>query len=299
MSRRAFIRNTALCAVAVSAHGFVRFEGDHFTGDCETTSDILGPFYRPGSPVRNSLVIEGEPGTRIELSGMIRHRDCVTPCKNAKVELWHCDGKGVYDNSSDAFKYRGTTFADAQGKYAFQTILPVPYDAGGGFIRPAHFHLLITAEGYMPLVTQLYFSGDQNIPKDAYAANPAAKNRILKTEKSKDGSQKVTYHVSMSRTLAAEPASLEKLTGIYQDEKDKNKTTELFSKDGFLWVKNEVFGQHFEFRGNNTFEYPALPPGFHTTLRFDLLPDGSVRMTMDNLDERNIKEVSVAIKKPS
>ena len=298
MSRRAFIRNTALCAVAVSAHGFVRFEGDHFTGDCETTSDILGPFYRPGSPVRNSLVIEGEPGTRIELSGMIRHSDCVKPCKNAKIELWHCDGKGVYDNSSDAFRYRGTTYADAQGKYAFQTILPVPYDAGGGLIRPAHFHLMITAEGFVPLVTQLYFSGDTHIQKDAYAANPAAKNRILKTEKRKDGSQKVTYHVSMSRTLQAEPASLERLTGVYVDEKDPAKTVELFSKDHMLWVKNEVFGQHFEFRGNNTFEYPALPPGFHTTLTFDIQQDGSVRMTMDNLDERNIREVTVAIKRP-
>src|SRR5512147_1684740 len=117
MSRRTFIRNTALCAVAVSAHGFIRFDGDHFTGDCETTSDILGPFYRPGSPVRNSLVIEGEPGTRIELSGMIRQKDCVTPCRNAKVELWHCDGKGVYDNASDAFRYRGTTYADDKGAY--------------------------------------------------------------------------------------------------------------------------------------------------------------------------------------
>jgi protocatechuate 3,4-dioxygenase beta subunit len=298
MSRRAFIRNTALCAVAVSVHGFVRPEGDHFTGDCETTSDILGPFYRPGSPVRNNLVIAGEPGARIELSGMIRHKDCVTPCKNAKVELWHCDGKGVYDNATDAFKYRGTTYADDKGRYAFQTILPVPYDAGGGLIRPAHFHLMITAEGYMPLVTQLYFSGDQNISKDAFASNPAAKNRILKTEQGKDGGQKVTYHVSMSRTLAAEPASLDKLTGIYVDEKDKNKTTELFSKDGFLWVKNEVYGQHFEYRGNNKFEYPALPPGFYTSLTFDIQPDGAVRMTMENLDERNIKESSVSIRRP-
>jgi protocatechuate 3,4-dioxygenase beta subunit len=299
MSRRAFIRNTALCAVAVSAHGFIRFDGDHFTGDCETTSDIIGPFYRPNSPVRSNLVIAGESGTPIELSGLVRHKDCVTPCKNAKVELWHCDAKGVYDNATSAYRYRGTTFADDKGRYTFQTILPVPYDVGNGSVRPAHFHLMITAEGYMPLVTQLYFTGDPNIQKDAYASNPAAKNRILKTETLKDGTQKVSFHVSMSETLAAEPASLDRLTGVYIDEKDKSKKTELFKKDNKLWMKNEVFGEHFEFTGNNTFTYPAMPAGMYAPMHFEIMQDGSVKLTMDYLDETNIKMHSVAIKSPS
>jgi protocatechuate 3,4-dioxygenase beta subunit len=296
MSRRAFIRNTALCAVAVSAHGFIRLEGDHFTGDCETTSDIIGPFYRPNSPVRSSLVIAGEPGTPIELSGLVRHKDCVTPCKNAKIELWHCDAKGVYDNATDAFRYRGTTYADSKGAYAFHTILPVPYDVGNGSIRPAHFHLMITAEGYMPLVTQLYFTGDKNIAKDAYASSPAARNRILKTEALKDGSQKVSFHVSMSRTLAAEPASLDRLTGIYVNQQDKSKTIELFKKDNKLWMKNEVYGEHFEFAGNNTFTYPAMPPGLYANLHFEIMQTGAVKLTMESLDETNQKITLVAIK---
>ncbi|MCU0381879.1 MAG: hypothetical protein MUE58_11890 [Chitinophagaceae bacterium] len=296
MSRRAFIRNTALCAVAVSAHGFIRLEGDHFTGDCETTSDIIGPFYRPNSPVRSNLVIAGEPGTPIELSGLVRHKDCVTPCKNAKIELWHCDGKGVYDNATDAFRYRGTTYADSKGAYAFHTILPVPYDVGNGSIRPAHFHLMITAEGYMPLVTQLYFTGDKNIAKDAYASSPAARNRILKTEALKDGSQKVSFHVSMSRTLAAEPASLDRLTGIYVNQQDKSKTIELFKKDNKLWMKNEVYGEHFEFSGNNTFTYPAMPPGLYANLHFEIMQTGAVKLTMESLDETNQKITLVAIK---
>ena len=57
MERRTFIRNTALCAVAVSASGFIRFDGFSYVGDCETTTDILGPFYRPDSPARNNLLI--------------------------------------------------------------------------------------------------------------------------------------------------------------------------------------------------------------------------------------------------
>ena len=49
MKRRTFLKTSALSAIAVSATGFVRLEGDRYVGDCETTSDILGPFYRPDS----------------------------------------------------------------------------------------------------------------------------------------------------------------------------------------------------------------------------------------------------------
>ena len=60
MKRRDFIKTTALSAVAISASGFIRRDGNRYVGDCETTTDILGPFYRPDSPVRNNLVINDE-----------------------------------------------------------------------------------------------------------------------------------------------------------------------------------------------------------------------------------------------
>ena len=63
MQRRYFLKNTVLGAVALSTSGFIHFDGKKFVGDCETTSDIIGPFYRPDSPVRNNLVIPGEAGT--------------------------------------------------------------------------------------------------------------------------------------------------------------------------------------------------------------------------------------------
>jgi len=87
MQRRNFIKTAALSAIAISATGFVRFNGNRYVGDCETTSDVLGPFYRPDSPVRKSLVMKGEKGDPIELIGKILHDDCTTPYKNAKIEL--------------------------------------------------------------------------------------------------------------------------------------------------------------------------------------------------------------------
>ena len=157
MQRRTFIRDAALGAVAVTASGFISFDGTRYVGDCETTTDILGPFYRPNSPVRTNLVIPDDPGTKILLSGKIKIHDCTTPFKKAKVELWHCSAKGEYDNSSDEFRYRATTFSDEEGKYFFNTILPVPYGIGDGVSRPAHYHMMIIAEGYQPLITQFVF----------------------------------------------------------------------------------------------------------------------------------------------
>lgn len=209
MKRRDFLQSTIITAVAVSAYGFIYLEGERYVSDCATTSDILGPFYRPGSPIKNNLLIEGKPGQPVVLSGSIMHKDCTTPFNKAKVELWHCDGNGVYDNDSDEFRYRGTTFSDEKGNYSFKTVIPVPYNVGNGNVRPAHFHMMITAEGYQPLVTQVYFSGDKNIKTDRLASSPQAKNRILDVQNMKDGSKKVVFNISLSKTLPGENAAID------------------------------------------------------------------------------------------
>ena len=57
MQRRSFIKNAAFGVVAVNASGFIHFDGKRYVGDCETTTDIIGPFYRPDAPVRTNLII--------------------------------------------------------------------------------------------------------------------------------------------------------------------------------------------------------------------------------------------------
>lgn len=296
MKRREFITATTLTAIAVSTSGFIRFNGNNFEGDCETTTDILGPFYRPDNPIRNNLRIPGDTGILTELSGIIKHNDCKTPYKNAKIELWHCDEKGVYDNTSDKYLYRGTTFCNEKGEYSFKTILPVPYDTGGGNFRPAHFHLMITAQGYLPLVTQLYFTGDQYIDKDQFASSPSAKRRILEVQTLKDGAKKVLYNVSMSETLIVEPTVLTKLTGVYKSEKDKNDKHEFFVKNKLLWMKNEPFGMNLDYVGNNTFRFPGLHDGNTYYFYFELLPSGSVKLTSTYTNAKGEKDVTIAIK---
>lgn len=292
MQRRSFIRDTALCAVAVSASGFIRFDGNHYVGDCETTSDILGPYYRPDSPFRNNLVIKGELGVPVELSGIIKHTDCTTPYKKAKIELWHCNSKGVYDNTSDEFRYRGTTYSDEEGRYSFNTILPVPYDAGGGNFRPAHFHLMITAEGYQALVTQLYFSGDPYIIKPDTSALPGAKRRILDVQTNNEGIKRVSYDVSMSQKLPADPGSIDKLTGIYIDKKGKSKNQEFFKRNNMLWLKMEPFGWNLEYIGNNTFLFPpGVPTSDSESFVFEMMNTGAVSLTTFIINEKGEKQM--------
>lgn len=281
MKRRKFILASSMSVVAASSFGFIQFDGKKFIGDCETTTDILGPYYRPNSPVRSNLNIPEKGGIPIHLTGLVLNQDCATPYKNAKVELWHCDAEGVYDNSTPAYNYRGTGFTNENGEYAFETILPVPYDAGGGMIRPAHYHLMITADGYQTLVTQLYFSGDENIKNDTWASNDAAKNRILEVTQGRNGGKTVTFNVGLAKKLSMEKASLDKLIGAYEPEDGEGTQIELFQKEGKLWKKNEVFGDAYDYLGDNIFEYPGLHDG--SCLRIHFVPESAnVKMILHN-----------------
>ena len=298
MRRRNFLQSTVLCAVAVSTTGFIQYNGESYEGDCETTTDVLGPFYRPDAPLRTNLIIKGAPGQEVILQGRVKHKDCTTPYKNAKVELWHCGADGKYDNTSTEYQFRATTYCDEQGAYEFQTILPVPYDVGNGHFRPAHFHLLISAPGYQSLVTQLYFTGDAYIATDSSSASPTAKRRILDVKQGAGGKKMVTFDMTMTDKLSVEPAALEKIVGIYQDEKDKALKTEFFKRDGQLWVKagEIVYGMGFEYTGNNTFAQSSRPSGMSRTYIFDIQRDGSVKVTHTNVNANGVKTTSVAFK---
>jgi catechol 1,2-dioxygenase len=292
MERRSFLKASALSAIAVSTTGFIQYDGSKYVGDCETTSDILGPFYRPNSPIRTNFVEKGTKGQLIELLGKVKHNDCTTPYKNAKIELWHCDELGVYDNTTAAMKYRGTTFSDEKGNYSFKTILPVAYDAGGGQIRPAHFHLMISAEGYQPLVTQLYFNGDPHIKEDAYANSDFAIRRRLDVSDSNNG-KKVFYDVSMAKIIPADPSAIDRLIGTYAQEDDKTKKVRFFKHKNSLWQKNEVFGEEYRYIGNNKFEYAGMPKDMFETFTFEIFGSGAIKCTLDFVYENKEKGLKV------
>ncbi|NND31284.1 MAG: catechol 1,2-dioxygenase [Saprospiraceae bacterium] len=296
MKRRHFISKTPLAVVALSSAGFISFNGKSYVGDCQTTTDILGPFYRPDSPVRNDLVIESNQGEIVMLKGKIINDDCSTPIENAKVELWHCSADQVYDNESEDYNYRGTTFSAATGSYFFRTQMPVPYDAGGGMYRPAHFHLMISAPGYQNLITQLYFTGDPYLQKDASSKSPTAKSRILQVEKEADGTLLVPFHVIMQKQLPVDPAIIDRLVGIYHDKTDKKTTLEFFKHEDQLWLKNDLYGLFLQYKGENTFIIPGTGDWGSTEIKFEIKKDGSMLATRTRDSGRGEIQVLHAVK---
>lgn len=147
-------------------------------GGCDpTTDDILGPYYLPGSPNTTQVALPDEPGTRLFISGTVLSNDCLTPVPDSMIEVWQANDAAVYDTSS-AFNLRGTVYTDANGHYAFETIVPGAYLNGSQY-RPKHIHFRVNKPGFPELITQLYFEGDPYIPADPWASQPDAALRII------------------------------------------------------------------------------------------------------------------------
>ena len=126
--------------------------------DGATPQQTAGPFFKPRSPERKSLLEAGIRGSRIILEGLVRSTHC-QPIHNAVVDFWQADANGDYDNSG--FRLRGHQFTDAVGKYRLETIVPGVYPG-----RTRHFHVRVQAPNGPLLTTQLYFPGEAENRRD-------------------------------------------------------------------------------------------------------------------------------------
>jgi protocatechuate 3,4-dioxygenase beta subunit len=123
----------------------------------KTPVDQLGPFYKKGAPQSPShsavLRAPGDPGLQLLVAGAVYNiRGETLPM--AKVDVWQADHLGHYDITG--YRYRALLRSGAKGEYDFQSVLPGHYPAR----KCQHIHFLVQAEGYKPLVTQMYFGSD-------------------------------------------------------------------------------------------------------------------------------------------
>lgn len=114
-----------------------------------TQAQTEGPYFKRSSPARTSLIEPGLAGTRLVLTGSVLTRDC-RPVAGALLDFWQADANGAYDNSG--FRMRGHQFADAEGRYRLETVIPGEYPG-----RTPHIHVKVQAPGGRVLTTQLYF----------------------------------------------------------------------------------------------------------------------------------------------
>ena len=133
-----------------------------------------GPFYPTSFPkdVDADLTrIAGKPGvaagTILDASGRIMDRTG-KPLAHAKLELWQCDNQGHYHHVGDAqpagdehFQGFGVATTDAEGRYRFRTIKPVPYPG-----RTPHIHFLVREGNRSRLVSQMFIEGEPGNARD-------------------------------------------------------------------------------------------------------------------------------------
>ena len=81
------------------------------------------------------------------------------------MDLWQADAEGRYDMDDVSYRLRGVIKSNPDGRYAFESIMPGRYRVDGSQ-RPAHIHCTLTAPGYAPLTTQIYFAGDPFLMPD-------------------------------------------------------------------------------------------------------------------------------------
>ena len=126
-----------------------------------TARTEVGPFYKKRAPGETTLRKPGDAGLPLAVAGRVLTING-EPVPGAKLEIWQADDAGLYD--LDGYRFRTALAPSPSGAYAVESVMPGHYPA-----RVArHIHYLVTAPGFKPLATQLYFSTDE-----AFEGNPA------------------------------------------------------------------------------------------------------------------------------
>ncbi len=117
-----------------------------------TARQTEGPYFKPGSPQRASLLDGAGRGERLALGGRVLDSRC-QPVPGVLLDFWQADASGDYDNTG--MRLRGHQFSDATGRYRLDTLVPGLYPG-----RTRHLHVRVQAPGGPVLTTQLYFPGE-------------------------------------------------------------------------------------------------------------------------------------------
>lgn len=149
-----------------------------------TESSVLGPFWRDGAPElpAGASIAKQAVGEPAVVTGRVLD-SAGAPIEGALLDVWQTNGNGLYetqDPDQPDMNLRGRFRTDTDGRFRFRTVKPVsypiPFDGPVGALlrtmerhpyRPAHIHFVVSAEGYPPLVTQVFAEGDEYLDSDA------------------------------------------------------------------------------------------------------------------------------------
>lgn len=157
-------------------------ERNTFDGVAGSEHALQGPYYLEDHEVLSRPYClpmrDDEPGEAMVFTGVVKDL-AGNGIGGVTVDTWQSANDGTYSGfvpDVPRGNLRGIMTTAADGSFRFSTIKPVPYriphdGPTGEFLemtglhpwRPAHFHFTITADGYKPLTTQIYFRNDEII----------------------------------------------------------------------------------------------------------------------------------------
>jgi protocatechuate 3,4-dioxygenase beta subunit len=168
-TRRRFLAGLSIGAAATlgGRGAFAQALATAVTGD--------GPYYPDRLPLDtdNDLLIVNDGLT--PAVGEIAHfggrlfAESGAPVRGAVIEIWQSDVNGSYlhtegrnDGKIDGnFQGYGRFLTDAEGRYYFRTIKPVPYTLQGQFRAP-HIHVAVSKAGKRLMATQALVKGHES-----------------------------------------------------------------------------------------------------------------------------------------
>ena len=172
-SRRTFIKAGMVGGLTAALPELTRAADSTVT--LPTPTEIEGPFY-PITPQKDKdfdlTRIEGRSGIsqgrKIFIEGQVLDTDG-QPVENATVDLWQANAAGRYRHPYDSnpapvdpnFQGWAIVQSGKQGRFHFKTVLPGAYPASSNWMRPPHIHFRVSKRGYLELVTQMYFEGQE------------------------------------------------------------------------------------------------------------------------------------------
>ena len=157
-----------------------------------TESTVIGPFYVPGSPLREygeSMVQEEGAGVPAWVYGRVLDVNG-NPIAGAEVDVWQNGADMLYAvqrPEAEEDHLRGRYLTRDDGSYAFVAVRPVPYpiphDGPVGRMleatgrhpwRPAHIHIIVRAPGYKTVTTHVFDATSEYLDSDTvFAVKPS------------------------------------------------------------------------------------------------------------------------------
>ncbi len=151
-----------------------------------------------GAPSSADVAPPGEPGQRLEVSGVVYAADGRTPVASASVYVYQTDARGYY-RTDDAMGNRNPRLmallrTDGRGRYSYRTIRPGSYP---GTRVPQHIHYEVAAERHGTRIFEIVFEDDPFVGPQvrADAARPGSFYAMPPVRKGPGGVGRLTQDV--------------------------------------------------------------------------------------------------------